>query len=252
MPTVRSTSGTSAMAPASSGLSPPPPNPLAAMTRSPPNDCETLSSIEDLSEAANTVNRVTTPTPTSSAAAVAEVRRGLRMALRRASEPGTPRVRATGRPSRLLTGEATSGPRVTAPATTSNAPRPARGRPPLPDSAEATTVPMPTRVSSVPATSRGREASVRSTATSRRAARGGTRLPRTAGPMPAMSVMVRPTSGAMISEEAFSVRPPAGRAKPKAANMAFSPRAMPTPTTVPTREAMTPTSIVSRTIEPRT
>ncbi len=41
---------------------------------------------------------------------------------------------------------------------------------------------------------------MRSTATSRRAASGGTRLPRTAGPMPASRVMVRPTSGAMIIE----------------------------------------------------
>ena len=47
------------------GLSPPPPNWPPLMTRSPVTDCVTLSSTDALSEAANTVNRVTTPTPTS-------------------------------------------------------------------------------------------------------------------------------------------------------------------------------------------
>ena len=51
------------------GLSPPPPNWPPLMTRSAVTDCVTRSSTDALSEAANTVNRVTTLTPIISAAA---------------------------------------------------------------------------------------------------------------------------------------------------------------------------------------
>ncbi len=70
--------------------------------------------------------------------------------------------------------------------------------------------------------------------------------------MPATSVISRPTAGAMISDEAVRVRPPAGRANPNAENMAFKPTAMPTPATTPSREAITPTIRVSSTMEPST
>ena len=51
---------------------------------------DTVSSIDCLTDAATTVNSVTTATPTISADAVPAVRRGLRMALRRASLPLIP------------------------------------------------------------------------------------------------------------------------------------------------------------------
>ena len=79
-------------------------------TRSPANDCGRRWLDGDaLSEAANTVNRVTTPTPTMSADAVAAVRRGLRMAFCRASDPVSPAAWPAARPGRPATGRATTG-----------------------------------------------------------------------------------------------------------------------------------------------
>ena len=87
-PTAVPTSGSAATSFASVGLSPLPPKLPALMTRSPRNDWVTVLSTDALSDAANTVNSVTTPTPTMSADAVPDVRRGLRMAFWRASAAG--------------------------------------------------------------------------------------------------------------------------------------------------------------------
>ena len=57
------------------------------------------ASTDACSDARITVKIVTTPTPIISAVAGAEVRRGWRIALRRASDPVTPRSRASGAPS---------------------------------------------------------------------------------------------------------------------------------------------------------
>ncbi len=83
---------------------------LRAMTRSPTNCSSTVSSTDCLMEAPNTVNSVTTATPTISAEAVLAVRRGLRMAFWRASLPLMARRRASGAPSTAAAGRATIGP----------------------------------------------------------------------------------------------------------------------------------------------
>ena len=84
-PVAMSTWGSSWMSAAIWGLRPAALKFCVAMTRSPPNCLLTVSSTEAFTDAANTVNSVTTATPTMSAAAVAAVRRGLRIAFSRAS-----------------------------------------------------------------------------------------------------------------------------------------------------------------------
>ena len=84
---------------ASCGLRPAPLKFWSAITRSPPNCLLTVSSIATFTDAANTVNSVTTPTPTMSADAVAAVRRGLRIAFCRASAPVILREPGSGAPS---------------------------------------------------------------------------------------------------------------------------------------------------------
>ena len=65
---------------ASCGLKPPKPRVCELITRSPANDFFTWLSIEDLIDAAKTVNNATTATPIIKAAAAPLVRRGFRCA----------------------------------------------------------------------------------------------------------------------------------------------------------------------------
>src|SRR6185503_17305219 len=92
-------------------------------------------------DAPTTVNRAATATPTSSADAVAAVRRGLRSALSRASRPLTPRSAAIGRPSTLTAGRAAAGPSTMNPARVVAAP--AIAAPWLASVVAATTVTIP-------------------------------------------------------------------------------------------------------------
>ncbi len=69
------------------------------------------ASPDALNEAAMTATAAIRATPIISAAAVDAVRRGLRMAFSRASRPGTPRSRASGRPIAPATGRTSSGDR---------------------------------------------------------------------------------------------------------------------------------------------
>ena len=79
-----------------------------------------------LIDAPNVVNRATTAVPIISAEALPAVRRGSRIALRRASRPVWPRRRLGTQPSTLAAGRATTGPSTTAPTSVSSAPSPAR------------------------------------------------------------------------------------------------------------------------------
>ena len=203
----------------------------------------TLSSTDDLSDPANAVNTVTTPMPIINADAVAAVRRGERMALRRARTPGMRRNRAIGAPITDPAGRAATGPTATTPAAVSSAPRPARPSAPL--DAPVTTATTPPASINEPATRRHRDDAERSTATSRSAASGATREARTAGASDASSVIRIPTSGAMTSVVVLIVRPPAGSANPNASNSAFKPWASAKPRPRPTAEATTPTTIDS-------
>ena len=89
------------------------------------------------------VNRATTAVPTISAEALAAMRRGLRIALRRARRPVKPRVDAAPVPSTAAAGRATTGPSTTAPTSTPRAPRPARPRAPSSDVVAVMTVATP-------------------------------------------------------------------------------------------------------------
>ena len=129
---VASTSGSARTPSSSSGLRPIVDKPSDTTTRSPPNWPRTVSPIDSLTEAPNTVNRDTTATPTISAEAVPAVRRGLRMALRRASAPGMPRRAAPGAPSSPAAGRATAGPSRIMPTSVSRAPSPVTGSSPSP------------------------------------------------------------------------------------------------------------------------
>ena len=75
-------------------------------------------------EAAMVAARVTSVIPIMSAAAVAEVRRGVRLAFSRASLPGTLNRRANGQPMSRASGRAKSGLRTETPMKTTAAPKP--------------------------------------------------------------------------------------------------------------------------------
>ena len=70
-----------------------------ATIRSPPKLSSTMSPIDALTDEPNVVNRATTAVPTISAAALPAMRRGLRIALRRARRPVNPRVALAPAPS---------------------------------------------------------------------------------------------------------------------------------------------------------
>ena len=206
------------------GLSPAPLKFCDAITRSPPNCLLTVSSIAAFTDAANTVNSVTTATPTMSADAVAAVRRGLRIALSRARRPVILRKRAIGAPNAAAAGCAAIGPRTTMPTIVKNAPNPAGPRP-APPIAAATTSTMPATVNSTPRLTRTTEIRVFSMATSRSAASGGTRDARIAGTTVATSVTIMPTANAAITVDGFTVSAPLVMPAPRAWNSARKPAA---------------------------
>ena len=75
-------------------------------------------------DAPNTVMRPTSATPIMSAAAVADVRFGLRFAFSRAIAPVMPLIFSMGMPSAPLSGEAIIGPRMATPRNTTAMPTP--------------------------------------------------------------------------------------------------------------------------------
>ena len=91
MPTARATSGSSATSAATAGLIPAPLKSSVTTTRSPPKSWSTVCSIVALIDAPNVVKRATTAVPTIRADALDAVRRGSRIALRRARRPVWPR-----------------------------------------------------------------------------------------------------------------------------------------------------------------
>ena len=108
-------------------------------TRSPPKFLSTMSSIDALTDEPNVVNRATTAVPTISAAALPAMRRGLRIALRRARRPVKPRVTPAPMPSTPAAGRATTGPSTTKPMSIASAPSPARASAPSGEELAVTT-----------------------------------------------------------------------------------------------------------------
>ncbi len=145
------------MAGASSGLSSDPLKPSGRTIRSPAKSSSTVSSIDALIDAPNVVNRPTTAVPTISAEALAAVRRGLRMALRRARRPVTPRRAAGPAPITAAAGRATTGPSTTAPTSRPSDPSPARARADSGVDVAVTRAAAPAPATSTPTTARHTE-----------------------------------------------------------------------------------------------
>ena len=103
-----------------------------------------------LADAANTVMKPTSATPIISEAAVRAVRFGLRMALRVASSPESPRARS-GKPNTLATGRASTGLRTATPTNVASAPSPTSASSPC---SPATRAAIPPTVMTVPDTAR--------------------------------------------------------------------------------------------------
>ncbi len=120
-----------------------------AMTRSARTAVSAVWASEAFTDAPSTVNAATTATPIISADAVAAVRRGLRIALRRARRPARPRSTAIGAPITAAAGRATTGPSSTKPIRVTSVPRPTRAIEP-PVTSSAAPAPVLTR----PATAR--------------------------------------------------------------------------------------------------
>ena len=206
----------------------------------------TLSSTDAAVDAPNTMNSVTTPTPTMSAVAVPAVRRGFRIAFWRARRPVTPRSRATGEPRNAddRTGderpqgddadergggtEADEGERDV-----EHAERRADGEDEAPDEEHpADHRPDPGRGHALDRD--GPECGER-----------GHPEEAQAGPNPAATVTTMPTTAAIQMLSADTTRPLVGTPNPTAWSSAWSPCANPMPARTPRADAMTPTISVS-------
>ena len=190
----------------------PAPAPPAVIAMSPVNELATPLTAPARSEAAYTVNKVTTATPIISAVAAAAVRRGCPEALRPASVPATPRAAASGRwPA------GSRGPRRTVPG------RPRRRSPPGAPSATipgplppgplspAATAARPATSSTTPAAVRRRGMPAGSAADSRSASSGATRDARTAGTRLTAMVTTMPVTRDGREAAAGDVQPARGQ-----------------------------------------
>jgi len=122
-------SGSASILAVASGLKPPIPHAVST-THSLRTVLSMDFAIDDLVEAASTVIRAARPTPTISADAVADVRRGFRMAFSRAILPATPRRIGKGAPMTRANGRAITGPSTATPTKTTRAPRATDPNPP--------------------------------------------------------------------------------------------------------------------------
>ncbi len=179
---------------------------------SPVNELATPLTAPARSEAAYTVNRVTTATPIISAVAAAAVRRGCPEALRPASVPATPRAAASGRVASRIAGPAADGPRATTPKVTASAPSATIPGPLLPGPVSpAATAARPATSSTSPAAVRRRGMSAGSAADSRSASSGATRDARTAGTRLTATVTTIPVSQGHREGAAGDVQPARGQ-----------------------------------------
>ena len=213
---------------------------------SPVNESPTPLMSAARSEAAYTVNNVTTATPIASAVAAAAVRRGLRWALRRARVPVTPRHAARGRPRAPVTGRAMAGPRRTTPVVVARAPSPTAVSTPLPEPRRpATMVASPAASTVAPATVRSRDEAGGSAAEPRSASSGATRHVRTAGITLTATVRTIPAASEISTLRAVTTRPAAGSANPKLSNRPLSSPAIASPPRSPRADPAAPTARAS-------
>jgi hypothetical protein len=204
-----------------------------------------------LTDDARIVMVPTRATPIISAAAVAEVRLGLRMAFSRASVPDTPLRRGRGAPIMRLIGAARIGPRTATPTNTSMDPRPTRAMPAEPNSPAAMAA-APSPVTANPTTARFRLLPEVSRATSRIAAMGGTFAARRAGNTADATLTPRPATRETMTVLQLTTMLPVGKSIPMPEKSALRPVATPMPPRSPSPEAMSPTTTASMSTEPST
>jgi hypothetical protein len=223
---------------------------LLRTVRSPAKARSTDRSIDPRKPAAKIVTNVTSARPIMSAAAVAAVRPGLRVAFSRARRPGMPPKRCRGAPTTLAIGGTSCGVSSAVARKMAAAPRPSRlalePSEPAP-SRPAATAPTPTTSRNVANASRMRPARFVGPATSRMAAIGGTRVARSAGTTLATTVTPIPTSSATTIVRAAMTVEPVGRSNPIALNSAMIAGATSRPPARPSNAAIVPTTSASRT-----
>ena len=132
-PVTLSNSGSADSCAARSGLRPPEPPTLDDTTRSPLNVFSTFAATDAFVDEAKMVMKPTRATPIINAAAVDDVRFGLRIAFCRANVPLTPFRRGNGAPSTWLIGRARMGPSTETPMKISSAPAPTGAMPAPPN-----------------------------------------------------------------------------------------------------------------------
>jgi hypothetical protein len=197
-----------------------------------------------LAEATKIPAKVTSARPIISAAAVADVLRGLRMAFCLARLPGSRKTLANGQPIQLASGRAISGLRMATPRKMTTAPAPtAAMRLSMSRNSPSTSKPTPISVTTEPMIERRRIERDRGIAASARiAATGGTRVAFRAGMNDDTSVITTPTTSETITVRTSKTVPVDGRSIPTAPSTPRRPSAISTPHPRPIAEATSPTS----------
>ena len=215
-----------------------PRNPVPLTAKSAISWVSTDAATASRTDAANTVTNATRPTPIISADAVAAVRRGLRTAFSRASEPATPRRRVSGRPNAWQIGPATAGPRTARARKPTSAPSPRTRNPSPPCRAPRVTSAAATARPTAPAIARPMVLVVRSTSRSRSAASGEMVAARRPGIAADTVVTTTPTRTATTMVRAATTLPIVGSRNPSPASSDFNVWATPSPASTPTADAM--------------
>ncbi len=202
---------------------------------------------------ASVATKATSATPIISAAAVAAVRPGLRIELRRASAPADPPIHRAGRPTTAASGRTSLDEIIATPTNRSSTP-PAidSSRSAVPRSSANIARPSRTSASAITTSAmygvKRENRPFGSSAPSRTAAIGGTRVARIAGKSPAITVIKVPTSSETTIVRVAKTVSETGSPRPSARKRASSPFASARPRNRPTTEAMKPmTNASSRT-----
>ena len=204
--------------------------------------------------APSTAENATSAIPIMSAAAVAAVRPGLRIALRRASSPAVPAIRWPGRPSADASRGTSRGEISATPMNSSSEPGANSARRPS-ASMPGANMPSPSTPSAsapVIAANSGARRPMRPagmSAPSRIAVTGETRVALSAGPRPANRVTMMPTASETMIVRAPKTVSVDGRSMPADANTPLRSLARPMPAASPISDATVPIASASTTTE---
>ena len=218
--------------------------------------CSSTSlSIEPRRPAAKIAVKTTSASPIISADAVIAVRCGWRSAFSRASRPGMPWMRSSGRPISRASGRTSTGASTATPRIITIMPRPSREAvavPPAPPNSPPSRASRPMPMTSVELISRLRlTCRAPSVDASRIASSGSTCVARRAGTKPDTSVAIMPTARPTMIVRAAITVPVEGSSSPNEASSPRRPGASSRPPTMPSTEAMKPMISVSNTTDVR-